>query len=222
MEWQNFWGICKLWPHDLWRSVYHLLFDRGFPHSFFNNLKVTSCGRMNAPGDSLCVCNLPYQVVMSATHSRRTMLFQTFSHPSPCCILGCGSCRLKICYTLANMCGQFICLFATKPSLFSRNKVSTCLFSFFLGERDSSFLFLCLLWHILELKPLQVTNLKSKSPLGPQWWVEKTIGLTSCLLCCFSSCWLYFPCLVVCAEISCCFSCSLGLSLTLRQFFGEL
>ena len=81
-------------------------------------------------------------------------------------------------------------------SLFSRNKVSTCLFNFFLGETNSSFLFLCLLWNILQPKAPSV-KLEAKIYLwrkSGEW--EKTSGLVSCLLscfpCCFSSCLLLF------------------------------
>ena len=165
---------------------------------------------MDATGDSPCVCNLPCQVVMSAT----------YTGGQPCCFKHFHIQPLAAFLALDPADWNFVThwpIFVANASvslplsLFSRNKVSTCLFSF---------LFLCLLWHILKLKPLQVTNLKPKSPFGPQGWVEKTSGLTSCLLCWFSSCWLYFLCLIrVCAEISGIFSCSLGLSLTLRQFF---
>ena len=38
VEWQNLWGIPWLWPHDLWDSVCHLLFDRGFPQCSFSTI----------------------------------------------------------------------------------------------------------------------------------------------------------------------------------------
>ena len=68
-------------------------------------------------------------------------------------------------------------------------------FQFFLGETNSSFLFLCLLRNILQLKPLQVKNLMPKFISGETngEWKKQLVWFRACFPAASQAACFYFP-----------------------------